>query len=111
MNKLTKTLSPSSLLKIRSAKVFNWGQPATGNLDCACFSTKFEWSIILKMESVRLFCLLLSYACLISLIIGLFKPWLLLWWEDVQNRKKIILVYGSLAIVFLGVYWALGFFI
>ncbi len=63
------------------------------------------------MSSVRLFCLLLSGACLISLIIGLFKPWLLLWWEDVQNRKKIILVYGSLSLVFFLIYLVLGLFI
>jgi len=63
------------------------------------------------MQSVRLFCLLLSCACLISLIIGLFKPWLLLWWEDVQNRKKIILVYGTLAAVFYVAYLVMGIFI
>ena len=63
------------------------------------------------MHSVRLFCLLLSCVCLICLIIGLFKPWLLLWWEDVQNRKKIIQVYGSLSLVFFIAYVVMGFFI
>ena len=63
------------------------------------------------MQSVRLFCLLLSCACLIFLVIGLFKPWLLLWWEDVQNRKKIILVYGSLSLIFFIAYQVLGVFI
>ncbi len=60
------------------------------------------------MQSVRLFCLLLSCVSLISLVIGLFKPWLLLWWEDVQNRKKIILVYGTLALVFFIAYLVIG---
>ncbi len=32
----------------------------------------------------------------------------MLWWEDVQNRKKIIQVYGSLAIFFLIIYYVLG---
>ncbi len=63
------------------------------------------------MQSVRLFCLLLSCACLISLIIGLFKPWLLLWWEDVQNRKKIIQVYGILSVIFFIAYLVMGYFI
>lgn len=63
------------------------------------------------MQSIRLFCLLLSLACLLSLIIGLFKPWLLLWWEDVQNRKKIILIYGSLSLIFFIAYVVLGIFI
>lgn len=62
------------------------------------------------MQSVRLFCLLLSCVCLISMIIGLFKPWLLLWWEDVQNRKKILVVYGTLSLVFFVAYETIGFF-
>ena len=36
--------------------------------------------------------------------IGLIRPWAMLWWEDVQNRLKVIKVYGSLAIVFGVVY-------
>ncbi len=60
------------------------------------------------MHSVRLFCLLLSIVCLVFMVIGLFKPWLLLWWEDVQNRKKIIQVYGSLAVVFYLAYAIMG---
>ncbi len=63
------------------------------------------------MPSVRLFCLLLSCACLISMVIGLFKPWWLLWWEDVQNRKKIFQVYGTLTLVFFVAYVVMGFFI
>jgi hypothetical protein len=39
----------------------------------------------------------------------LIKPWLLLWWEDTQNRRKIIRVYGSVAIIFYLIYWGLGF--
>jgi len=45
------------------------------------------------------------------MVIGLFKPWLLLWWEDVQNRKKIIQVYGSLTLVFFVAYAVMGYFI
>ncbi|HCM75727.1 MAG TPA: hypothetical protein DIS90_05060 [Cytophagales bacterium] len=63
------------------------------------------------MQSIRLFCLLLSGASLISLLIGLFKPWWLLWWEDVQNRKKILQVYGSLTLIFFLAYLAIGYFI
>ena len=60
------------------------------------------------MHSVRLFCLLLSVVCLVFMVIGLFKPWLLLWWEDVQNRRKIIGVYGTLAGVFYLAYAIMG---
>jgi hypothetical protein len=62
------------------------------------------------MYYVRLMSLLLSGACFLFLIAGLFKPWIMLWWEDVQNRKKIIQVYGSLTVLFLVVYWVLKFF-
>ena len=51
------------------------------------------------MENVRLFFKLLSIASLLFMVAGLFKPYLLLWWEDVQNRRKVIKVYGSLALL------------
>jgi hypothetical protein len=61
------------------------------------------------MYYVRLMCLLLSETSVLFLVIGLLKPWLMLWWEDVQNRRKIIKVYGSVAIFFYVLYWALAF--
>ncbi|MGE0770474.1 MAG: hypothetical protein AB7K37_02095 [Cyclobacteriaceae bacterium] len=63
------------------------------------------------MPLVRLFLLLFSISCFLFLIIGLIKPWVMLWWEDVQNRKKIIQVYGTLALVFFVAYLVLGLFI
>jgi len=60
------------------------------------------------MENLRLMFLLLSISCALFLVIGLFKPWVMLWWEDVQNRKKIILVYGSISLFFLLAYWIMG---
>ncbi|TRX58656.1 hypothetical protein FNH22_12310 [Fulvivirga sp. M361] len=33
--------------------------------------------------------------------LGLYKPWIMLWWEDIQNRRKIIKVYGTSTLVFL----------
>lgn len=51
------------------------------------------------MDNVRLFFLLMSLASLMFMVAGLFKPWLLLWWEDVQNRRKVIKVYGSAALI------------
>jgi len=57
----------------------------------------------------RTLILLLSISSGLFLIIGLFKPWLMLWWEDVQNRKKVILVYGTIMIFFWIVYVVMGF--
>lgn len=60
------------------------------------------------MENLRLMFLLLSISSALFLVIGLFKPWVMLWWEDVQNRKKIILVYGTISLFFLLAYWIMG---
>jgi hypothetical protein len=61
------------------------------------------------MDNVRLFFLLMSLASLMFMVAGLFKPWLLLWWEDVQNRRKVIKVYGSAALISYAVYLILLF--
>lgn len=63
------------------------------------------------METVRLFFLLLTTTSLLFLVIGLFRPWTMLWWEDVQNRRKVIKLYGSVALVCYAVYWGLCFFL
>ncbi len=60
------------------------------------------------MYYVRLLFLLVSLTALGFMVVGLFKPWLLLWWEDVQNRKKVLLVYGTTAIIFLIIYFVTG---
>jgi hypothetical protein len=60
------------------------------------------------MENLRLLFLLLAISASLFLVIGLFKPWVMLWWEDVQNRKKIILVYGSISLFFMLAYFIMG---
>jgi hypothetical protein len=62
-----------------------------------------------KMDKVRLLCLLVSLASILFLMIGLVKPWMMLWWEDVQNRRKVIKIYGLVAIVFYVIYLGLKF--
>ncbi|MEM8567019.1 MAG: hypothetical protein AAGF85_11200 [Bacteroidota bacterium] len=37
---------------------------------------------------------------LIFLAVGLYKPWIMLWWEDTQNRRKILKVYGFATLFF-----------
>lgn len=63
------------------------------------------------MDNVRLLTLLISLTSFLFMAIGLVKPWIMLWWEDVQNRKKVIQVYGTSGLLFLLVYWTLGFFL
>jgi hypothetical protein len=49
------------------------------------------------MEFVQQLSLYMFVSSLVLLLIGLFKPWVTLWWEDIQNRKKVITLYGSIA--------------
>lgn len=60
------------------------------------------------IESVRLIFWLLSWAALILLVAGLVRPWVVLWWEDTQNRWKVIRGYGLLWAGSFLLYWLLG---
>lgn len=62
------------------------------------------------MHYVRMLCFYLSMASLGFLAIGLWRPWVTLWWEDVSNRRKVIQVYGIIAGAFLLLYFALLLF-
>ncbi len=59
------------------------------------------------MAYVRLLFYYLTLLSLLFLVIGLWRPWAMLWWEDVSNRRKIFKVYGTIAIVFYATYWIL----
>ncbi len=61
------------------------------------------------MDFIRQLLLYIALLAGLLLLIGLFKPWMMLWWEDVQNRKKVILLYGSIIIISYGLYWILFF--
>lgn len=51
------------------------------------------------MNFVQQLSLYISITAFVFLILGLYKPWIMLWWEDVQNRRKVIKLYGSIASV------------
>lgn len=59
------------------------------------------------MEFIQRIFLYLAFASLLFLIVGLFKPWVMLWWEHTQNRKKIIKIYGSATVVTFAIYYIL----
>lgn len=61
------------------------------------------------MYQVELLILLISLTSFLFMLLGLIKPWLMLWWEDVQNRRKVIKLYGSSGLVFLILYWILQY--
>jgi len=41
------------------------------------------------------------YTFIILLMIGLYRPWIVLWWLDHQNRLKVIRYYGAAALIAL----------
>lgn len=60
------------------------------------------------MYHVRLLILLVSITSFLFMLLGLIKPWIMLWWEDVQNRRKVIKLYGTTGLSFLIIYWILA---
>ena len=56
------------------------------------------------MKEIDLFFLFLFITSLGLMIAGLYKPWVVLWWEDFQNRRKVFNVYGTAALMALITY-------
>lgn len=54
------------------------------------------------MANVWLF---LSAFAAFTTIVGLVKPWVVLWWSDFANRLKVLKIYGSLSLIFLAIYY------
>lgn len=50
---------------------------------------------------------IVSILSFIMLVAGLYKPWMVLWWEDRQYRLKVIKLYGITGIVC----WLIGILI
>ncbi|SKC75987.1 hypothetical protein [Ohtaekwangia koreensis] len=63
------------------------------------------------MNFVQQLLLYISITAFAFLVIGLYKPWAMLWWEDVQNRRKVIKLYGGIASTSYIVYWLMFFII
>ncbi len=61
------------------------------------------------MFYIRNLFLLISISALLGLIAGLIKPWIMLWWEDRQNRMKVIKLYGAISATAYAVYVVLEF--
>jgi hypothetical protein len=64
-----------------------------------------------SMRFVQQLFLYVSFTALIFLLIGLYKPWVMLWWEDVQNRRKVLKIYGAVAVVSLAIYFGMNLII
>lgn len=53
--------------------------------------------LILGMDYLQQILRFISITAAIFLVLGLYRPWVMLWWEDVQNRRKVIRLYGTVA--------------
>jgi len=62
------------------------------------------------MEFFRHLLLYIGVASMACLVAGLYRPWIMLWWEDVQNRRKVIRLYGAVAALSISLYWILGLY-
>ncbi|WP_130274808.1 hypothetical protein [Cecembia calidifontis] len=58
------------------------------------------------LQALILFCQIMLWVSIFSLIAGLYKPVLVLWYLDRMNRWKVIKMYGGLGLFWL-VIWAL----
>ena len=67
--------------------------------------------LIFDMYFLRSIFLYVSLLSITFLSIGLYKPWVMLWWQDVQNRRRVIKLYGGIAILSYAVYWLTFFMI
>jgi hypothetical protein len=66
-----------------------------------------ENSIILTVNFVHSFFLWLGGGAFGCLLAGLYKPWIMLWWQDKQNRRKVITLYGSISLISYVIYLVL----
>ena len=63
------------------------------------------------MDFLQQLFLYVSFTALIFLFIGLYKPWVMLWWEDVQNRRKVIKLYGTVSLLAIALYFGMNLLI
>ncbi|MGY6742630.1 MAG: hypothetical protein ACXIUQ_07840 [Cecembia sp.] len=62
------------------------------------------------LQAFYLFCQVMFWISMASLLAGLVKPVLVLWFLDRFNRMKVIKVYGGLTLFWLGLLVLLDFF-
>jgi len=59
------------------------------------------------METIAIFFRVLLWFILILFLIGMYKPWMVLWFLDFKNRKSVLFYYGSLLLLLLIINWIL----
>ena len=46
---------------------------------------------------------------LTCLLVGLYRPWIMLWWREKQNRRQVINLYGLIVLLSFLIYTTLRF--
>ena len=59
------------------------------------------------MQVAKSLCFYLFLVLMIFTFVGLYKPWITLWWKDTQPRKKVLRYYGLPALFCLLTYFIL----
>ncbi|HEX6227569.1 MAG TPA: hypothetical protein VFZ52_24295 [Chryseolinea sp.] len=59
------------------------------------------------MQQIESFSLFAGIIGLILLTAGLYKPWIMLWWRERQNRRQVIKLYGTIALISFVIYTTL----
>jgi hypothetical protein len=42
---------------------------------------------------------ILAWLALFTTLVGMYKPWIVLWWVDIKNRKMVLKYYGVAVLV------------
>lgn len=51
------------------------------------------------MKVVQQFLLFTCLTAVLFMLIGMIYPWAMVWWEDIQNRRRVLKIYGSIGVV------------
>ena len=51
------------------------------------------------MNVIKYFALSVAAISGFLMVIGFFRPWVALWWEPVQTRRKVIKLYGTVCVI------------
>lgn len=65
-------------------------------------------AFLMPMQVIYLFLRILFWLNLLLLVLGLWRPWVVLWWMASQNRLKVIQYYGSSLLVLLVLSWLIA---
>ena len=53
------------------------------------------------LEFVRNLLLYSSFGFVGIIILGFFRPAYVIWWEEIQNRRRVLKTYGRLLLIFM----------